>query len=132
MTSSSFRWFHPIYLSDQNVLNLISSCPDTSNEAKIRTFLLTINVLVIVITYIDSYMETGMEKLFLYFTDYTLFLGTFSIYLTIKCSNSLAEGTEPKRYLGMHACSHLFYSFSILMNCVVMTVYWLVIHSGRV
>lgn len=92
--------------------------------------LLWTNIIVILATHIDSYLDFGFEKFFLFFTDYTLFLGTISIYLTICCSDSLAKGVNASDALSLHALSHLCYSLSVLMNFVVMVVYWSLVHSS--
>ena len=64
-------------------------------------------------------------NLLVYFTNWTLLMTTYSIWLSIRCAsepNSMADNS-------LLAKNHFFYSLSIMANLVTVSIYWPFIYS---
>ena len=64
------------------------------------------------------------SSLFIYFTNWTLLIQTWSIVLSIKAASDL----DFKNNLNRQYLHHFMYTISIIFNFVTVTVYWTLIH----
>lgn len=65
------------------------------------------------------------SSLFIYFTNWTLLIQTWSVLLSIKAASDL----EFKNKLNGQYLHHFLYTISIIFNFVTVTVYWTLIHQ---
>lgn len=70
----------------------------------------------------------GSQNFFKYLTNWTLLIGTYSIYLSAEASENL-NFTEERTTQCRH---HFFYSLSFLLNFVVTSVYWTLLNPNTV
>lgn len=70
----------------------------------------------------------GMQNFFKYLTNWTLLIGTYSIYLSAEASDNL-NFTDDRNAQYRH---HFFYSLSFLLNIIVTSVYWTLLNPNTV
>ena len=87
------------------------------------------------IRYILLYLQVGLilytvfifgpVRLTKYFTNYTLLIQTFSIWLSIKAANDHNFSKD----LAAQAMHHFVYTISLIFNFAVVSIYWTLVHE---
>lgn len=70
--------------------------------------------------------HSGLKVFVIYFTLWTALVQTVSVYLTIVVTSMPDSRQKP----GLLATHHIFYTASIAMNFITVTVYWSILHEG--
>ena len=103
-------------------------------------------LLLIFCPYVTSYLYWDWHYFLVPFTNWTLVVTTLTLMLTIwgaeneqyfsqKAIDPKAEARDARSYylsIRVQSAHHVLYSLSMVMNVVVMSVYWTLLHSDQV
>lgn len=102
-------------------------------------------LVLISLPYLTAVLFWDFHNFFVPFTNWTLIMTTLSLLLTINAARDTAHYHEsalkrrkalnaPCKYRTvalLQALHHVIYTLSIVMNMIVMSVYWTILHSGQ-